>query len=154
MKHVAERLNSNWVKTGRKRFQTRFGTLEATITRTALLDELRLVRHHYTLGPHEWIIETAPGNRPSLFDLIAYKFYKGDYLGFAQWAAEQGVPDDQLSWVYSYKPHEDVLIIVDPMYAGLVELLFLIGGERYFVSVTPRTPVGLLAKISLEVRRR
>lgn len=154
MRHVAERLNSCWVKTGRRHFQTRFGTLEATITRTALLDELRLVRHHYTLGPHEWVIETAPGNRPSLFDIIAYKFYQGDYLGFAQWGAEHGVPDDQLTWVYIHKPHDDVTVVVDPMYAGLVEFLFLIGGERYFVSVTPQTPVGLLAKISMEVRRR
>lgn len=145
-----------WAKTVSREFETRRGVFHAEVTRTELLERLHLVRYYYKLGEHEWVVETERGNRQSLFDFIAWKYFTGTYLQFAQWLALRGEPDDELEAVYLSQLSllgDEVTVVVDPLWEGRVELLFFIGGRRYFVSVTPQTPVGLLARLALEVRK-
>ena len=122
---------------------------------------LNLVRYEIEMmrnGTHKWVIDCPPKSRASLFDLVLFKKFQGSYLDFAQWMTENGEPG-VIPNTYIIVLMDDVVIALDPPELDdnnevMVGLYMKIAGVEYFVSVTPHTPVGLLGRTALYLRKK
>jgi len=110
---------------------------------------INLVRYEIEMDKkgelHKWVVDCHPSSKASLFDLILYKVFKGSYL--------------DLPNTYIHQPIDDVVIALDPPEFDdegevMVGLYMKIAGIEYFVSVTPHTPVGLLGRTALYLRKK
>lgn len=123
---------------------------------------LNLVRYEIEMDKkgelHKWVVDCHPSSKASLFDLILYKVFKGSYLDFAQWVTKNG-EEGILPNTYIHQPIDDVVIALDPPEFDdegevMVGFYMKIAGVEYFVSVTPHTPIGLLARTALYLRKK
>jgi len=137
-----------------KEFSTPNGKL---VVEMRQLTPLPLFRHIVTLGDHKWIIDTKKGARLSLFDLVLWKLKEGTYRDLALWVQSVG-EEGLLPDTYVYQPMDDVVIALDPIEViddqEFVGLYIRIADIEYFVSVTPHTPVGLLGRTALYLRKK
>lgn len=138
------------------------GHLSVTASR---LSPLPLIRHEIQLMDkgehHKWIVDCREGLPVSAFDLIFMRLFKGSYLDFADWIRTKGI-QGVLPGTFIFKPREGITVALDPPEVNddeiLVGLYVKFGSsppyEEYSVSVTPHTPVGLLARTVLYLKKK